>query len=96
MQGEMTGLISLIAHPPEVLLSSNNQHRRLLAAIGSHDGMAAAHAMVEHLRGTEQVLGGLLPAGREAEGLVGAARAVAEGREAEGLVGAARAIDRPT
>ena len=31
-QGAMSGLISLIAHPPEVLDSSNAQHRRLLAA----------------------------------------------------------------
>ena len=32
-QGAMTGLISLIAHPPEVLDSSNAQHRRVLAAL---------------------------------------------------------------
>jgi GntR family transcriptional regulator, transcriptional repressor for pyruvate dehydrogenase complex len=60
-QGEMTGLIALIAHPPEVLLSSNNQHRRLVSAIRRHDERGAAHEMAEHLRGTEHVLGGLLP-----------------------------------
>jgi DNA-binding FadR family transcriptional regulator len=62
-QGEMTGLISLIAHPPEVLHSSNQQHRRLLEAIRRHDEAGAAREMVEHLRGTEHVLAGLLPAG---------------------------------
>ena len=30
-QGAMTELISLISHPPEVLRSSNAQHRRLVA-----------------------------------------------------------------
>jgi GntR family transcriptional repressor for pyruvate dehydrogenase complex len=61
IQGEMTGLISLIAHPPEVLGSSNDQHRRLLDAVRHGDEAAAARAMAEHLRGTEHVLGGLLP-----------------------------------
>ena len=54
-------LISLIAHPPEVLDSSNAQHRRLLAAIRRRDEAAAAREMTEHLRGTEHVLVGLLP-----------------------------------
>ncbi len=61
IQGEMTALISLIAHPPEVLDSSNAQHRRLLGAVRRRDEAAAARAMAEHLRGTEHVLGGLLP-----------------------------------
>jgi GntR family transcriptional repressor for pyruvate dehydrogenase complex len=62
-QGAMTGLISLIAHPPEVLDSSNAQHRRLLAAVRRHDEAAAAREMTEHLRGTEHILAGLLPRG---------------------------------
>jgi GntR family transcriptional regulator, transcriptional repressor for pyruvate dehydrogenase complex len=62
-QGEMTGLISLIAHPPEVLSSSNAQHRRILAAVRKRDEGRAAAAMSEHLRGTEHVLAGLLPGG---------------------------------
>jgi GntR family transcriptional regulator, transcriptional repressor for pyruvate dehydrogenase complex len=62
-QGEMTGLISLIAHPPEVLSSSNAQHRRILAAVREHDEQVATAAMAEHLRGTERVLAGLLPSG---------------------------------
>jgi GntR family transcriptional regulator, transcriptional repressor for pyruvate dehydrogenase complex len=61
VQGAMTGLISLIAHPPEVLDSSNAQHRRVLAAVRRHDGAAAAREMAEHLRGTEHILAGLLP-----------------------------------
>jgi DNA-binding FadR family transcriptional regulator len=61
VQGAMTGLISLIAHPPEVLDSSNAQHRRLLAAVRRRDEAGAARVMAEHLRATEQVLAGLLP-----------------------------------
>jgi DNA-binding FadR family transcriptional regulator len=63
VQGAMSGLISLIAHPPEVLDSSNAQHRRLLAAVRRHDEAAAAREMAEHLRGTEHILAGLLPSG---------------------------------
>jgi GntR family transcriptional regulator, transcriptional repressor for pyruvate dehydrogenase complex len=63
-QGAMSGLISLIAHPPEVLDSSNAQHRRLLAAVRRGDEAAAAREMTEHLRGTEYVLAGLLPPAR--------------------------------
>lgn len=62
-QGEMTDLISLIAHPPEVLASSNAQHRRVLRAIRSRDEGGAAQAMAEHVRGTEHILAGLLPRG---------------------------------
>ena len=62
-QGAMSALISHIAHPPEVLDSANDQHRRLLAALRRHDEPAAARVMTEHLRGTEHVLAGLLPRG---------------------------------
>ena len=41
-QGAMTDLISYIAHPPQVLASSNAQHRRLLAAVRERDAMRAA------------------------------------------------------
>jgi GntR family transcriptional regulator, transcriptional repressor for pyruvate dehydrogenase complex len=60
-QGTATKLIALIAHPPEILSSSNVQHRRILAAISSGDEGATAHEMAEHLRGTEHVIAGLLP-----------------------------------
>ncbi len=63
VQGAMTDLIAYIAHPPQVLSSSNAQHRRLLAAVRERDAMRAARAMTEHLQGTEHVLAGLLPGG---------------------------------
>ena len=62
-QGAMTDLIAYIAHPPEVLSSSNGQHRRLLTAVREGDSMRAAQVMAEHLQGTEHVLAGLLPGG---------------------------------
>ena len=61
VQGDATRLIALIAHPPEVLNSSNVQHRRLLAAVASGDEGATAREIAEHLRGTEHILAGLLP-----------------------------------
>jgi DNA-binding FadR family transcriptional regulator len=60
-QGARTDLISHIAHPPEVLASSNAQHRRLLAAVRERDEARAASVMIEHLRATEYILAGLLP-----------------------------------
>jgi DNA-binding FadR family transcriptional regulator len=62
-QGAMTDLIAYIAHPPQVLASSNAQHRRLLAAVRERDAMRAALVMAEHLHGTEHILTGLLPEG---------------------------------
>lgn len=61
VQGAMTDLIAYIAHPPEVLASSNEQHRRIIAAVRERDPLRAARAMTEHLQGTERVLAGLLP-----------------------------------
>lgn len=63
VQGEMTDIISMIAHPPEVLAVSNAQHRRVLEAIRGHDEMRAVREMAEHVRGTEHILAGLLPNG---------------------------------
>jgi len=62
-QGAMTDLIAYIAHPPQVLASSNAQHRRLLAAVRKRDAARAGRAMTDHLQGTEHVLAGLLPGG---------------------------------
>jgi GntR family transcriptional repressor for pyruvate dehydrogenase complex len=62
-QGAMSNLISHIAHPPEVLDSANDQHRRMVAALRQHDEALAARVMTEHLRGTEHILAGLLPRG---------------------------------
>jgi GntR family transcriptional repressor for pyruvate dehydrogenase complex len=61
VQGAMTDLIAYIAHPPQVLASSNAQHKRLLAAVRKRDPARAVRAMTEHLQGTEHVLAGLLP-----------------------------------
>jgi GntR family transcriptional repressor for pyruvate dehydrogenase complex len=61
MQGAMTALISFIAHPRDVLASSNLQHRRLLSALRAGDDLRGVRVMAEHLRATEHVLAGLLP-----------------------------------
>ena len=61
VQSWMTDLIAHIAHPPEVLASANEYHRRILGAIREHDEARAAHEMTGHLRATEHVLAGLLP-----------------------------------
>src|SRR5437763_1602967 len=45
VQGAMSDLIAYISHPPQVLASSNAQHRRLLAAVRERDGMRAVQAM---------------------------------------------------
>jgi GntR family transcriptional repressor for pyruvate dehydrogenase complex len=63
VQGAMTDLIAHIAHPPQVLASSNAQHRRLLAAVRERDELRAVRAMTEHLQGTEHILAGLMPDG---------------------------------
>ena len=60
-QGEMTDLISHISHPAAVLHAANEQHRRLVRALRSHDGPRAARVMSEHVEGTTHILGGLLP-----------------------------------
>ena len=59
----MTDLIAYIAHPPQVLASSNAQHRKLLAAVRKRDAQRAMREMADHLQGTEHVLAGLLPDG---------------------------------
>jgi DNA-binding FadR family transcriptional regulator len=60
-QGAMSDLIACIAHPPELLAWSNQQHARMLAAVRKRDGERAMRIMAEHLQGTEHVLAGLLP-----------------------------------
>ncbi len=60
-QGLMTDLIAYIAHPPELLAWSNQQHAKMLAAVRAGDGEQAMRIMAEHLKGTEHVLAGLLP-----------------------------------
>jgi GntR family transcriptional repressor for pyruvate dehydrogenase complex len=60
LQGELGSLLTFIAHPAEVLDVANDQHRRVLAAVGRGDEAGAARAAAEHARGTEHVLAGLL------------------------------------
>jgi GntR family transcriptional repressor for pyruvate dehydrogenase complex len=61
-QGQMSDLIAHIAHPPELLAWTNQQHSKMLAAVRKRDGDRAMRIMAEHLKGTEHVLAGLLPA----------------------------------
>jgi GntR family transcriptional regulator, transcriptional repressor for pyruvate dehydrogenase complex len=60
VQGQMSDLITLIAHPPQVLLHSNDQHRRLVALLRLGDSLSAVRLMREHLQGTEHILLGLM------------------------------------
>jgi GntR family transcriptional repressor for pyruvate dehydrogenase complex len=61
VQGQMSDLIARIAHPPEVLRTSNEQHRRLIAALRRGDSARAVRIMRQHIEGTEHILAGLLP-----------------------------------
>jgi DNA-binding GntR family transcriptional regulator len=60
VQAQMSGLITLIAHPAEVLLHSNEQHRRLVALLQQADALRAVRLMREHIKGTEHILAGLI------------------------------------
>jgi GntR family transcriptional repressor for pyruvate dehydrogenase complex len=62
VQGEMTELIALIAHPDVVLGHSNDEHRRIVACLRAGDGVAAVRILRAHLAGTEHIIAGLLPA----------------------------------
>jgi DNA-binding FadR family transcriptional regulator len=62
VQGQMTDLIAFIAHPPEVLLSSNEQHGRLVKSLRKGDASRSVKILREHIEGTEHILAGLLPA----------------------------------
>ncbi len=62
VQSQMSDLIALIAHPPEVLARSNEQHAKLVKALRKGDGPRALRQMREHTEGTEHILAGLLPA----------------------------------
>ena len=61
-QGAMSDLIAHIAHPPELLAWTNQQHAKLVLAARAGDGDRAMKLMAEHLKGTEHVLAALLPA----------------------------------
>ena len=59
-QGHMSDLISQVAHPREVLVSANEQHRRLVSLLRRRDTGRAVKVMREHIEGTEHILAGLL------------------------------------
>ena len=61
VQGQMSDLIARIAHPDEVLTSSNNQHRRLIGLLRKGDTGRAVKLMRQHIEGTEHILAGLMP-----------------------------------
>jgi DNA-binding FadR family transcriptional regulator len=61
VQGQMSELIGHIAHPAPVLVRSNEQHTDIVAALERGDARTAAQIVREHLKGTEQVLAGLMP-----------------------------------
>jgi DNA-binding FadR family transcriptional regulator len=62
VQGQMTELIALIAHPDTVLGHSNEEHRRMLACLREGDGIGAMKILRRHLAGTEHIIAGLIPA----------------------------------
>jgi DNA-binding FadR family transcriptional regulator len=60
VQGQMTDLIARIAHPHEVLMRSNAQHRRLVGLLRNGEAGRAVRVMREHIEGTEHILVGLM------------------------------------
>ncbi len=61
VQGRMSDLIALIAHPSEVLTRSNAQHRRIVALLRRRQAARAVRLMREHIEGTEHILAALIP-----------------------------------
>ena len=61
LQGTMTELIALIAHPNVVLTHANDEHRSILTSLREGDGLAAVRCLRQHLAGTEHILAGLIP-----------------------------------
>ena len=61
VQGAMSDLIALIAHPERVLTHSNAQHAALVRQLRRRDD-ARRRADARAHRGTEHILAGLLPA----------------------------------
>jgi DNA-binding FadR family transcriptional regulator len=60
VQGQVSQLIALIAHPEQVLTHSNEQHRRLVKLLRRGRGSEAVTLMREHIEGTEHILAGLI------------------------------------
>ena len=62
VQGQMSELIGLIAHPDLVLGHSNDEHRRIVRHLRAGEGVKAVAVLREHLVGTEHIIAGLIPA----------------------------------
>jgi DNA-binding FadR family transcriptional regulator len=60
IQGQMSDLITRIAHPPEVLQHANAQHKRLVSLLRRRDSTRAVRLIRDHIEGTEHILAGLL------------------------------------
>jgi DNA-binding FadR family transcriptional regulator len=60
VQGQMSDLIALIAHPEQVLTHSNEQHGELVRLLRRGDASRAVRLMREHIQGTEHILAGLI------------------------------------
>ena len=60
VQSHMSGLITRIAHPPEVLQHSNAQHRRLVVLLRRQETTRAVRLIMEHIEGTEHILAALI------------------------------------
>ena len=60
IQAHMSGLITRIAHPPEVLQHANAQHRRLVVLLRRHETTRAVRLIREHIAGTEHILAALI------------------------------------
>ncbi len=61
VQGQMSELISLIAHPQTVLEHANVEHRRIVKCLRGGDGVGAIRILRDHLAGTEHIIAGLIP-----------------------------------
>jgi DNA-binding FadR family transcriptional regulator len=61
VQGQMSELISLIAHPRTVLEHANVEHRRIVKCLRGGDGVGAIRILRDHLAGTEHIIAGLIP-----------------------------------
>jgi GntR family transcriptional regulator, transcriptional repressor for pyruvate dehydrogenase complex len=59
VQGRMSELITRLPHPPELLMHSNAQHRRVVRLLRKGDTSRAVRVMREHIEGTEHILAGL-------------------------------------
>ena len=66
VQGQMSELIDLIAHPRTVLEHANVEHRRIVKCLRGGDGLGAVKILRRHLLGTEHIIAGLIPAGAAA------------------------------